>query len=240
MEIYNMKRAIALIEELETSISLIKYGLREIQSIRNNKVFYHLLMLTLASGFERLMKVIILLYKTEKDASYPKECPWDINNGHNLTVLKKFILKECFSEKYLACSGVANTDLDFLKNDQRLNEFVNIISNFGKSARYYNLDLYIGKTVKTLSPEREWKKLEKLIIEEQPEQKRKILLDNNINMDAYYKIITKEIVIKFERLARALSRLFTLGGMSEKAKQLSPIVSDFIELRDKDLGEKRY
>lgn len=241
MKVKNINRDSALIEELQTSVSLLKFGLREVQSIRDGKVFYHLMMLTLANGFERLMKVIICLYKTEKSGDYPNKCPWNTKKGHDLNYLLDMILSECFSEKYLACSGVASTDLDFLKNDQRLKDFVSIISSFGQSARYYNLDLFFtDKKTKTLSPEGEWNKLKKLIIEERPELKSEIFSGNNIDLNMINEVTTKEIVIKLEKFARALARLFTLGDISEQAKRLSPIVYDFLTLRNEQLGERKY
>lgn len=229
-------RELALIQELETSVLLIKYGLRELQTVNGGKHFYHVPMLTLANGFERLMKVIICLSLSENQGCYPNEYPWDKNkkvNGHDLEFLLSYITESCFS------SGTPNADVDFLNNNERLKKFVRLLSNFGMSSRYYNLDVYKGRKTETESPQNEWQKLEKQIVQETPGLEQKLLRSNIDDFEAL-RIINREIVIMFERLARALSRLFTLGNPSNTARSLSPILADFIKLMNDDLGQINY
>lgn len=238
-DIDTVTRKQALIDELETSIKLIKSGLREIQAIDGENDFYHILLLTLANGFERLMKVIICLYMYERDGVFPTKYPWDKNrNGHNLVFLLNYVAENCFYQKYVEKLPVAKSDIDYIKNNPKLAKHVEILSGFGKAARYYNLDVIKGCKPETSSPKEEWIKLEKEIIRENPDWRKEIQNDPNLNLN--YKRVNKEIVIIFERFARSLSRLFTIGRLGDYAKQISGNVYPFLMLMDDSLGENSY
>ncbi len=76
---------IRLLEELRIAIGLLKGGLRELQHIDGANDFYHLPLLILSSGFERLMKVIICFHSHETNGSYPPKFPWlEGKHGHDL------------------------------------------------------------------------------------------------------------------------------------------------------------
>ena len=232
-------RKLALIDELETSIKLIKSGLREIHTIDGGNDFYHILLLTLANGFERLMKVIICLYMYERDGVFPRKYPWDKNrNGHNLVFLLNYIAENCFYEEYVKKIPVAKSDIDYIKNNPKLAKHVEILSGFGKAARYYNLDVIKGGKPETSSPKEEWMKLEEEIIRENPDWQKEI--QDDPNLDLTYKRVNKEIIIIFERFARSLSRLFTIGRLGGYAKQISGTVYPFLMLMDDSLGENTY
>ncbi len=237
IDIFTRKKA--LIDELETSIKLIKRGLKEVQAIGGGNDFYHILMLTLANGFERLMKVIICLFMFEKDGKFPNKYPWEKNKkGHNLVFLLSYIAENCFYQEYVERIPVAKEDIDYLRNNPQLVAHVAILSKFGTAARYYNLDTIKGKNAGTSSPKEEWERLEEEIIRENPNWEKELLDDPNL--ESTYERVNTVIVIRFERFARALSRLFTIGWLGEYAKQISGSVYPFLMLMDEELGKKVY
>lgn len=233
-----IERKLALPVELHTAVELIKKGLKEIRNIDGGNDFYHSIMLPLTSGLERLMKVIICFHIFETEGTLPSAYPWKKRRqGHDLVFLLNHITTNCFSNNYLMKIPVAKKDIEFLQNDKHVHKIIRILSDFGQSARYYNLDLIKGQK-STDSPEAEWQKLETVILEEKPDWKN--LIETDLNLDETYKHINTEIIIRLEKFVRALSRLFTIGGLGQMAKQCSSAVSLFAQLSDENLGITPY
>lgn len=231
-----IERELSLHDELHTSIRLIQMGLKELQKIDGGNDFYHPLMMTLASGIERLMKVIICFHILNVSGKFPSSYPWEgkKRNSHDLELLLNHITANCFSGEYLTKIPVAKQDIEFLRTDKHVIELVRILSAFGQSARYYNLDVIKGQKYYD-SPKDEWQKLESLILRERPDWHD--IIDSDLNLDETYKHINQEIIMRFEKFVRALSRLFTIGGLGQKAKQYSSAVFPFVQLADEQLGK---
>jgi hypothetical protein len=234
-----VERELALHDELHTAVRLMKIGLKEIRNIDGGNDFYYPLMLTLANGIERLMKIIICFHILESTGKFPSSYPWEgkKRKGHDLVFLLGYITTHCFSDEYLKKIPVAKDDIGFLRNDNHVLEIVRILSDFAQSARYYNLDLIKGQKNYD-SPKNEWQKLESIILKERPDWNNLINID--LNLDEMYKHINREIIIRLEKFVRALSRLFTIGGLGQKAKQYSSAVFLFVQLSDSQLGKTNY
>lgn len=214
-------------------------GLKELQKIDGGNDFYHPLMMTLASGVERLMKVIICFHILDSSGKFPSSYPWEgkKRNGHDLILLLDHITSNCFTDEYLTRIPIAKQDIEFLRTDKHVIELVRILSAFGQSARYYNLDVIKGQKYND-SPKDEWQKMESFILKEKPDWQS--LTDGDLNLDETYKHINREIIIRLEKFIRALSRLFTIGGLGQKAKQYSSAVFTFVQLADDELGKTEY
>jgi len=234
-----VQQNLALLKELETAIKLLQIGCREVQSIDGANDFYHLAMLTLANGFERFMKVIICLHILESTGSYPTKPPWrQGKEGHNLLFLFNKVVEDCFPDDYVTQIPAATADIQYLRSNNRLREIVGLLSDFGQAARYYNLDLVMGLYPKGNSPDDAWALLEMAILKEDPNWEDNFQKDTDLSKS--YQEINHTIVSAMERLARALSRLFTLGGLGAQALQFSGTVYPFLMLWDDQLGNTRY
>jgi hypothetical protein len=233
-----LEQRVSLITEIQTAIALLQAGLREVQRIGGAYDFYHLLMLCLAGGLERLMKAIICLHVLENTGSFPTDVrDWRGSKGHDLERLLSQITDECFSDAYLARIPAARKDIEFLRNDPRLAEIVRVLSRFGRAARYHDLDTILGRTPSTDSPENEWKKLELDLLQEYQDWATLLQIGK---VDEAYRRITGEIVRRVETLVRALCRLFTMGGLGDLAKQQTGSIAPFLFLREDQLGQHRY
>ena len=117
-------------------------------------------------------------------------------------------------------------------------QLLKILSEFGKKARYYNLDFITGTEKIGINPNNEWQKLESKIINSNKKIKSKIL-----DWELHYEIhqyVSRHILILFERFVSALSRQFTFGFLGEKGNQFSMPVFDFAMLYDRDFGITDY
>ncbi len=226
-------------DELLTAIRLLKCGLRELNRMDGANDFYHLPILLLASGLERLMKTVICCHHLEINGVFPKRDIFPKGKfGHDLIYLLDIITKDCFSDEYLAKIPVAKQDIKFLRNNRQFRGIVKILSDFGQSARYYNLNVVLGEEDPGPSPEGEWKRLETEIFKEDPNWDQTI--QDSSQSEGIHDRINRKLTIHCERLARSLSRLFTIGGLGNEAKRISPHTRDFRSLTDEQLGMKDY
>ena len=226
-------------EELLTAVRLLKTGLREVNKMSGATDFFHLPILLLSTGFERMMKVVVCCHHYGLHGAFPaRDCCPSGSRGHDLVWLLEAITERCFSDEYLAQVPAARDDIAFLRADRRLLALVQILSDFGQSARYYNLNVVLGEEQPGLSPDDEWQRLEMEILQDDPTWKQRIT--NPGQLPGVYEQINRELTVRCERLARSLSRLFTIGGLGDLAKQISPHTHHFLFLTDFALGATDY
>lgn len=235
----NTNKNIALIFEVETSVKLLKYGLREIQSLSGSNIFYYTALFMLASGLERFMKSIIILDYYEKNKKFPYRDIFKKGSaGHNLDVLLTQILNSCFDSDYHNNIPAAKQDFNFIHSNSELKRILNILSDFAESDRYYNLNVVLDCVNKSKDPEEEFEKLKMFIVDQNPGIEK--LIFNPKNSEEGYKLLYKTLISFIERLIRALSRLFTLGNLGEEAKTSSVYLNHFLFLTDDKLGCSDY
>lgn len=226
-------------EELLTAMRLLKAGLRELNRMNAATDFFHLPILLLASGFERMMKVVICCHHLESTGEFPKRGLFlNKGRGHDLVWLLDQITKRCFSDEYVSQIPAAKGDIGFLRSDQKLSKIVQILSDFGKSARYYRLNVVLGESDPGPSPDDEWQKLEMEVFQEDPCWATRSV--DPKESDAIHRQINQYLTIQCEKLARCLARLFTIGGLGAQAKQMSPHTFHFLGLTDDQLGKIDY
>jgi len=226
-------------EELLTAVRLLKSGLRELNRIDGSTDFFHLPILLLASGFERMMKTVICCHHLETNGDFPKD--WALfkgRKGHDLKLLLEQITRSCFSDDYLSRVPAARSDIEFLRNDQKLSAIVRILSDFGRSARYYNLDVVLSEQKPGPSPDEEWQRLEMEVLQEDPTWTSR--LGDPRQSHAIHDQINMRLTVQCEKIARALARLFTIGGLGPQAKRISPHTHHFLFLPDDQLGKVDY
>ena len=226
-------------EELLSAMRFLKTGLRELNRFDGSTDFFHLPILLLASGFERMMKTVICCHHLEIAGNYPTR---DVflrgRRGHDLVHLLHQFTEDCFSDAYLARIPVAKTDITFLRTDPKVSAIVQILSDFGQGARYYNLNVVLRESNPGPCPDDEWQKLEMEVLKEDPSWARRIA--DPKESDSIHKQINTALTVQCEKLARALARLFTIGGLGSQAKKISPHTHHFLCLTDDQLGKSDY
>jgi hypothetical protein len=228
----------AIDQELLDSVRLIRSGFGQLQQLNGANDFYHMPLLTLSSGFERFLKVVLCFRHLEIHGDFPaaKDLPSG-RKGHDLELLLERVLNECFLPEYLASVPVAKIDYEYLKSEQ-LRTFIRVLGRFGQAARYHYLDVVLGKTPDTDPPDREWESLESAIFISRPKLLKE-LVENPGSSNVFAEIST-EVVTRLERLARAVARLFTIGKIGEEAIRYTSYISSFLFLDDGDLGKNEY
>lgn len=224
-------REIYLTLELESGISTIQSGLAVLQQgylYRRNDFLF---MLLLATGLERMMKVVLHLHHYEASGEF--RAIW---KTHNLDRLRKRIVGHCFTEDYLRRT-MARQDCDFMTSDPLLLDTFKVLTNFANRDRYLYMDSITDPALPNVAdrwPSRQWAKLETGVIGS---------LDLVITADtveATHLRASREILIVIERFTRALGRLLTHGALGEQGKSLSHLFADFRRLNDEQLGSHEY
>lgn len=232
--INDSEKFLSLDDELRTSCRLIKLGLGELQCISMAEDFYHLPLQLLSSGLERLMKCYICLVYEANEGRFPTSNYLSKDLGHDLSKLKKEISNKYFKSNN---SSALEKDKEFLDTTPILDKALHVLSEFGKFARYYNLDIVTGNTKAVFNPDAEWENIENDILKTIPGFQAERLLERG---DEYYQKINMEIVKIIEKFTRVIARQFTLGQHGDKLQQLSTVYSYFRNLRDCELGQNDY
>lgn len=230
----NAIREIALYEELETSIKLIQLGFGEFQNLDLANDFYYLPFQLLSSGFERLMKCHICLGYHEQNRAFPNQ-GYVKNLGHDLIKLKDHILNDFYSTENIP---LLENDLKYISNNSNLDDLIYLLSEFGKFARYYNLDIATGAINPSIDVKSLWQDYEVDIIVSNDESSGKLLNFEQRNEALDY--ARREIVIRLERFAASISRQFTMGKLGELALRFSSVVRTFVMMDEEALGTTDY
>lgn len=149
-----------LIYEVFFFKELISLGFRELELKENyNTENINVPFFALSNGIERLLKVCLILNEYKETKEFPIEKRlWDKGpNGHNLKVLLKNVL-ELNSIEECAKSRNMEDDIEFLKSDEILTEFIEILTCYAKNDRYWNLDYLLNNQKGSTDPIKKWKK----------------------------------------------------------------------------------
>ena len=229
-----LERYASILEELRISHELIKYGFGSLQEINFGNDLYHVPHQLMASGIERLMKCYISLVYEDHNGSFPN-MRYMKNLSHDLEEL----LEKICADYYCGTSRpLIKRELEFITTDYTLKESIRILSLFGKTGRYYNLDIVAGSNMGPIDPRSEWKALESSIEDSAPYVHNTELLYRD-----YYPRVHSKLISRLERLVKAIALQFTIGGHADRngrIRQASIVYTDFRNLRDGKLGTIDY
>ncbi len=222
-----------LIEELDIAKSLLMRGFGELQEIRMGNDCYHLPQQLLASGLERLMKCYFCLVFEAKNGHFPD--PQFLKDlGHDLDRLLQILRDDYYND---GNRPLLRDDQSFLRDDKHLHTIIHILSEFGKKARYYNLDVVTGNKKQAIDPKEEWERLERELLDPIPYPAADSMEARHRD---YYPRVNAAIISKLERLLRAVAMQFTLGNHGGRLLQMSSILTPFLTLRDHEFGTTDY
>lgn len=235
--IYEAEKVSAVIEEVEASFNLIITGLKNLKEQKSGTLNNHVTLQLLASGIERLLKILILLKDKHLTGSFPelKKARTrfkDYDNGHGIEKMLNELLIYSDSSKLMLKIPMVVEDMEYLKQDKDFRTFIRIITDFSIQQRYYYIDtIVLENQNNSINPFKEFKRLiysfsdnvdvSKLTYNEEEE----LLINNTI--------------VCIEKGVRAISRFFT-HGLGDLGRQYYNNFSSFILLNDKELGSLKY
>ncbi len=221
---------IALVEEVDVAISFIDVGLPSLKRLTIDD-FAHLPILLLSNGFERLLKMIICLDYREQNGEFPNTSDLKKIKTHNIKDLLQRVVSISKRWKYEKKSAETKEDMDFLENNAELQRIVGLLTEYGISSRYYNINIIIGE-------KNSYGKPAKLLEYYCWDFKEKLRRKKNVttgNIPSFREHITRLL----QQFRRALCRMFIWGKLGQIGERIadSNILVDIINLRDEDLGQ---
>lgn len=220
-------------EEMRTAMGLLELGTYELKNIGGGNDFYHLPLLLLSNGLERLMKVILCIDYYQEHGDYPDSNYLKNKLGHKLTNLLGKILPLFEKANYLQIP-VAKEDGEFLKNDNTIKLILEALENYASGGRYHDLDAMLVRKETDSDPKHQWEKIETHILQSFPNWERYI--QEPSLFDEMWKKINHTLIEKLSRLIRAFCRLFTMGPIAKEGKIHCGQISTFLFLNDDELA----
>jgi hypothetical protein len=202
-------------------------------------------MLLLSVGFERLLKLTLVLYELARSGNVPSSKVLRQHGGrtgHDLAALTSAVVSRAGSDEQLLHRPACRDDLRFLSEDEVLTYAVATLAEFGTTSRYHHLDTLLDSAgsdtaltgLERLDPLAVWGALEQALVERHQGQSS----DSGPDSQSFdYAIVATESTALFQRYARAISRMWTLGSLGATERQFSGHLYPFIMLRDGDLTE---
>ena len=175
--------------------------------------------------------MIICLDYREQNGEFPNTSDLEKIKTHNVEKLLQKVVD--ISKRWECEKKTAETkkDMDFLKNDAELQSIVKLLTEYGISSRYYNINIIIGE-------KNSYGKPSKLLecyywdFEEKLPRKKNVTTGN---IPSFREHITRLL----QQFRRALCRMFIWGKLGQAGKEIgeSNILVGIINLRDEDLGQ---
>ena len=236
-KIQEIEKVNAIIEEVEASFRFIATGLKLVKQQDYLGTNNHVPLQSLAAGFERLVKILLLIKDKHLTGDFPqharaKERFAAYDNGHGIEKMLDELLAYSQTVPLMNSSQMMREDMAFLKSDTHFRIFLNIITEFSKYERYYYIDIIAS--------------------ENHPQSKNvfrafiSFIYSTTMGMDTSNLTYKEEeeaalqaAVVCIERGARAISRFFT-HGFSDLGRMYYNNFSKLILLNDKDLGALEY
>lgn len=234
---HEIEKVISVNEEVEASFQLIISGLKYLNAQTSFVSNNHVPLQLLSSGFERILKIILLLKDKHLTGNYPElhkaKARFNAyNNGHGIAAMLDELIEYSKNVEIMQRVPMVREDLNFIENNKAFREFLIIITEFSIKQRYYYIDtIILKKSNQDFNPFESFKKflhsfgsgIDLAQLTYQQEER----------------LLIRSAVVCIEKGVVAISRFFT-HGLGDFGKQCYGEFSNFILLNDNDLGSLKY
>ena len=220
-------KQLCLLDELRIVESSLQHGFGHLQNISLENDQYFPALYFLATALERFMKCCKCIIIKAETGNFPTLGELKSRYGHNIEQLHKALADDF--EKYVNIKE----EVIFLRTDSLLTEMLHLLSEFARSARYYNLDFITqGSKSNTLDVQSMWSEFEIKVFK----QKRIEVAD--LSKDPYPQIAAC-LVGKLERLVQNLLEILYRTPIFDVCKTfICCVMSDF--RRIEEFGIRNY
>jgi len=233
----DLGKVVAVTEEVEASFRFIEAGLVNLRSTKFVGANNHVTLQLLAAGFERLLKILLLLKHKHQEGKFPELANArkhfsSYRNGHGIEELLDELLAYADGIPLMQDVPMVADDMAYLKDDQPFRILLRILTEFAVAQRYFYIDtIVLDNFNPAVNPFElfsdfiydfnEGVDLSGLTYEQEDER------------------AIKQAIICIEKGVRAISRFFT-HGLDDLGRQYYGDFSSFILLKEEDLGSLKY
>ncbi|HET8955119.1 MAG TPA: hypothetical protein VFN18_05625 [Solirubrobacterales bacterium] len=228
-----LEDSVTVIEELDAAIPMICSGLGSLVQTPDRPRNLDVAMQNLAPGFERLLKLTYILAAAHLRGDRPD---WRVLKGHShdLSGLLDSLVELVADADGYATRPVVVADLEFLRSDEPMRSLLEVLSHFGKYGRYRRIDDLVKeqRVGADGEPSRRWEEIEQELVWARPD------VDEIVDSMDLLTPATFETTAVLQRLARAITRMWTFGALGEENTIHYGVLSVFGRLDDDDLGQQ--
>lgn len=228
-----MPKQFALVYETGTAVMLLRSGLGHLQQCSHSTHPYHVPLVLLSLGFERLMKVVLCLHTNVSKGTWPDDAQLRGTWGHKLVAMRDEIIAVLESE---GCDGenLPNGKVVCELQDAEARRLLQLLADFAHpEGRYFHLNI-VG------TPQREAYWVESKWLTATLDLRAPNNAD--IQPNGLYRIRgAEQVVAVLEKLARALCQaLVGIAVYLGPADGYRGLVAHFHGLQDARLGQTDY
>ncbi|WP_398456103.1 hypothetical protein AB3466_11795 [Sphingobacterium thalpophilum] len=233
----NIIKSYAVTQEVEASYKFIESGLLNLKSQKFAVLNNHVTLQLLAAGFERLIKILLLLKEKYLNGEFPeletaKKQFNKYNGGHGIGKMLAELIEYSEEVEEMKDIPMIEEDIKFLKEDNKFSILIEIITDFAISQRYFYIDaIVLNKENSASNP---FEKFTSFIY-----SFNKGIDTSNLSYEEEDKLAIKSAIICIEMGVRAVSRFFT-HGLGDLGRQYYRDFSSFILLKEEELGSLDY
>ena len=233
----DIEKVASILEEVEASFKFITAGLLNLKEQKSPASNNHVTLQLLASGIERVLKILLLLKDKHLNGHFPefqnaKDRFQIFDSGHGILKMLDDLIEYSTNVELMNSNPMVVEDMEYLRNDQNFRTFLKILTDFSIKQRYYYIDTIILGNQNGSS---------------NPFQAFKSFIDHNyagvdeskMSYEQEDKLLIYNTIICIEKGVRAISRFFT-HGLGTLGIQYYNDFASFILLSDEDLGTFKY
>lgn len=230
-------KVVAVTEEVEASFRFIETGLLNLRSTKLAGANNHVTLQLLAAGFERLLKILLLLKHKHLNGEFPEETAAkkhfsSYRGGHGIEQLLDDLLLYADTVPDMKSVPMVADDMYYLKNDLQFKRLLNILTEFAIAQRYFYIDTII---LDDFNPAINPFDLFSDFVYDFNEGAD----TSNLSYEQEDERAITEAIICIEKGVRAISRFFT-HGLADLGRQYYGNFSSFMLLKEEDLGNLKY
>lgn len=223
--------------EINVSYCHLTEGIRHLDRQKSSASNKHVLLQDFASGFERLIKILLLIKEKHTTGNFPQQDGKNkffrvYRNGHGIKEMLEELLKYAKYADLTNRTPMFNESMEYLEKNPVFVEIIDLLSDFAHQNRYDNIDTISQKNpasnINHITPVDRFRRVIYTFSKGKDVSHLTEKEEERANLD--------QMIIHIEIGIRALCHFFTHVF---KGYNYGPF-GDFIVLADKDLGQLKY
>src|SRR3989344_2449121 len=227
----------AIVLEVEASYAHITDGIRYLNTQKSPVLNNHVLLQNFASGFERLIKILLLIKEKYTTGDFPQTSEKyfrKYRNGHGIKEMLDELIKYSKTVDLMQSVPIVASDIEYLESDVVFIEIINLLSDFAHKHRYDYIDtILLVNPLENVEHKTPFDRFRTVVYSFSAGKDLSLLTEKEEE-----RANVQETIISIEKGVRGLVRFFT-HGFGDEGRKFYGEYSSFIIL-DKDFGKLAY
>jgi hypothetical protein len=225
--------------EVEGSFAHLSDGIRSLYSQKSPVLNNHVLLQNFAAGFERLIKILLLIKEKHITGSFPQQSGSNFfrayRNGHGIKEMLEELLKYSKGVDLMNRTPMVVKDMEYLEKNPVFVELIDLLSDFAYRQRYDHIDTILQRNpANNINHVTPFDRFRRLVYSFSQGKEVSHITENEEERANVH-----QMIIHIEMGIRALCRFFT-HAYDNDGRMFYGEFSVSVLLFDSDLGELKY